>query len=501
MSEESLNSPVPEWFSRLFSLTRIRIAAEKKIVDEKRYFDVMMADPEEEVRRRAVRRLTDQALLRQAAERDPDETVRAEAVERLTDQEYLFRLLFSDPSDDVRIAASKALTDDTLCFRTAVSHPLPAVCINAMKQIEDQQLLARILTESKDRQLCRETALSVTDPAVAKELVQGMPTDHEDFPTPRVFLISAIDDQAMLTELALKDPDHKARRAAAGRVTDQEVLMKIIRDDTEYDLVRAAAAGQIRDQETLRDLADTYYHKLAPYDIGEEALKHIEDQAYLKSVAEDYGLMHCLREAAATHVTDQEILFDWAMHADYDTLHDIGLAGIAVRQLTVPEYLAKTAVARVDTYDLSERAIERLHDDRWLLWVMAELGKREDAQDDYWVRSLRCTAAGNVGNAVLLVEPALNECNDEYDILESMEMECIRSIAEDPSAMHEYASRMTNPDAWPYAEDFTLSCYGLEGFLENPGATESKKETVMRKIERLNRLNEIGMAAEDHGRT
>jgi hypothetical protein len=99
------------------------------------------------------------------------------------------------------------------------------------------------------------------------------------------------------------------------------------------------------------------------------------------------------------------------------------------------------------------------------------------------------------------VEPALNECNDEYDILESMEMECIHSIAEDPSAMHEYASRMTNPDAWPYAEDFTLSCYGLEGFLENPGATESKKETVMRKIERLNRLNEIGMAAEDHGRT
>lgn len=498
MSEESLNSPVPEWFSRLFSLTRIRIAAEKKIVDEKRYFDVMTADPIEEVRRRAVCRLTDQALLRQAAERDPKETVRAEAAKRLTDQEYLFHMLFSDPSDDVRIAASIALTDDDLCFRTAMSHPIPAVCVNAMKQIGDQQLLARILTESEDRELRRETALAITDPAVAKELVQGMPSDHEDFPTPRVFLISAIDDQDMLTELALNDPDYKARRAAAARVTAPEVLMRIIRDETEYDVVRAAAAGQIRDQETLRDLADTYYHKLAPYDIGEEALKHIEDQAYLKSVAEDYCLMHCLREAAATHVTDQEILFDWAMNANYDILHDIGLAGIAVRQLTVPEYLARTAAARVDEADLSERAIERLHDDQWLLWVMAELGKREDALDDYWIRSLRCAAAGNVGNAALLVEPALNECNDEYDILESMELECIRSIAEDPSAMHEYASRMTNPDAWVYAEDLTLNCYGLEGFLENPKVTESERETVLKKINRLNRLNEIGMADEQH---
>ena len=308
MSETFLNPPVPEWFSRLFYLTRIRIAAEKEIVDEKRYFDVMTADPIEEVRRRAVCRLTDQALLRQAAERDPKETVRAEAAKRLTDQEYLFHMLFSDPSDDVQIAASMALTDDDLCFRTAMSHPIPAVCVNAMKQIGDQQLLARILTESEDRELRRETALAITDPAVAKELVQGMPSDHEDFPTPRVFLISAIDDQDMLTELALNDPDYKARRAAAARVTAPEVLMRIIRDETEYDVVRAAAAGQIRDQETLRDLADTYYHKLAPYDIGEEALKHIEDQAYLKSVAEDYCLMHCLREAAATHVTDQEIL-------------------------------------------------------------------------------------------------------------------------------------------------------------------------------------------------
>ena len=83
MSETFLNPPVPEWFSRLFYLTRIRIAAEKKIVDEKRYFDVMTADPIEEVRRRAVCRLMDQALLRQAAERDPKETVRAEAAKRL----------------------------------------------------------------------------------------------------------------------------------------------------------------------------------------------------------------------------------------------------------------------------------------------------------------------------------------------------------------------------------------------------------------------------------
>lgn len=57
---------------------------------------------------------------------------------------------------------------------------------------------------------------------------------------------------------------------------------------------------------------------------------------------------------------------------------------------------------------------------------------------------------------------------------------------------------MTNPDAWVYAEDLTLNCYGLEGFLENPKVTESERETVLKKINRLNRLNEIGMADEQH---
>ena len=489
----SLNPPVPEWFSRLGEPTRARIAAEKTITDEARYTAVMMADPGRSVRRAAVRRISDQDVLLQAA-RDPKAVVRTEAARKLTDQETLFSLLFNDTSEDVRLAAGEALSDDALCFRAAMAHPDFRIRLAAVKKMRDPQLLRRIMENTDDRQVRLEAAAAIRDPELARELVRSMEPDHEDFATPRVMLVYAVTDQALLADLALNDPDYKARRAAASRLEDQDLLMRIIRDETEYDRVRAAAAGQITDQAVLRELADTYYHKLAPYDIGEEALKHIEDQAYLKETAEDAGLMHCLRKAAAEHVTDQEILFDWAMNADNDTLHDIGLAGIAFRGLTVPEYVAKAAVARADTDDLSERAVERLHDDRWLLWVILELGKREDARTRYWVRDIIRAAVNNVQDVSLLVEPALAECNDEEDILESMELSCIGCIAENPAAMRDYARRFTNPDAWTHVEDATLNIPGLEGLLENPLTNEIRRERILKMIGCLSRLDEIGMA-------
>ena len=487
------NPPAPRWFTGLFSTERVRIAEYPKIVDEERFFSVMMADPEKRVRLAAVRRLTDQALLRQAAREDLKEDVRAEAAARLTEQEVLYDLLFRDPSEKVRLAAGGALKDETLCFRAAMLHPLPAVRTAAVGRIRDQRLLARIAAKSANRETCLEAAAALSDPDLARELVLSMPPDREDFASPRAYLIHAVTDQALLADLALNDPDVKARRAAASRLTDQALLMKIIEDETEYDGVRAAAAGQITDQDLLRKLADAYNHKYAPYDIGEEALRHIGDQEYLKSAAENYGMMFCLRAAAAEHVTDQEILFGWAMEASGDTVHDIGLARIAVLRLNEPEYLAKAAVARADSGDLAERAIERLEDDRWLLWVIQELGKREDALGDWWVRSLRCAAAYKVRDAGLLVEPALSECNDEYDFPESLEQACVQSIADSPEAMYEYGRRFTNPDAWSCAEEMTVSRRGLEGFLENPGLKESRKEAVREKLSLLDRLGEIGL--------
>lgn len=471
------------------------IAAEKKIVDEARYSAVMMADADRAVRRAAVRRVTDQSVLRAAAQ-DPKESVRLAAAERLTDQNCLFSLVTQDPSEKVRLAACRSLTDNVLCFRAAMSDLHPDLRIIAVGHITNQQLLARIITDADNARIRLEASAVLRDPVLALELFGTMQPDNHGFATPRVFLVHSITDQALLADLALNDPDHKVRGAAASRLTDQDLLMRIIRDDTEYEHVRAAAAGQISDQETLRHLADTYYHKLAPYDIGEEALKHIEDQQYLKDAAEDPGLMHCLRKAAAEHVTDQDILFDWARYASSDTLHDIGLAGIAISRLTVPEYLAKAAVARADDCNLSEQAIERIEDDRWLVWIIEELGKRENALTDWWIRRIRTTAAEKVRDASLLVEPALAECNDEYDITESMELACIRSISENPSAMRDYASRFTNPDAWTYVEDFTLNRPGLEGLLQNPLTNETRRLRIQKMISCLDRLGEIGMADE-----
>ena len=491
-----MNSPnpsVPEWFSRMYREDRAQLAAQMQIVDEARYSDVMLSDPDRSVRRAAIKRITDQALLRQAALQDPKETVRLAAVEKLSDQNLLFSIAFHDKSDAVRRSAGRALREDVLCFRTAMEHPDFSIRFQAADNLKNQQLLARLLAETDQKELQVHAVLRISDPVLAEKLFRELPPDHESFSTPRSLLVHAVRNQQLLAELALHDPDFKVRRAAASGLTDQALLIQIIGDETEYDRVRAAAAGQITDQAVLQKLANQYSHKLAPYDIGEEALKHITDQEYLKSFAEDTGLMHCLREAAAGQVTNQEILLEWALNESGSTLHDIGLAGIAVRQLRTPEYLAKAAVRRVNDSDLSERAIERLHDDRWLLWVIRELREHEDA-GNWWIRSLLCTAADNVQDPSLLVEPALQECNDEMDIVESFELECIRCIAESPSAMHDYAARFTNPEAKTMAVDFTWSRYGLEGFLKNPIIDEAGRNTVREKIRRLDHLGEIGMA-------
>ena len=490
----SPDSPVPGWFSGWYYDTRAWIAARKKICDEAKYFRIMLSDPSEYVRRAAVKRLTDQALLAQAAQEDPDEDVRSAAVQKLTDQDLLFRIAFSDKSAKVRLAAGKMLQENPLCFRAAAEHPDSAVRTCVVGNMTDQQLLARFLTEAGDKEIQLKAADRITDPSLAEELFSRFLPDREPFATPRCLLVYHIQNQALLSELALKDPDFKVRRAAASCLTDQDLLIKIVKDQGEYDRVRAAAAGQITDQAVLRNLADTYNHKLAPYDIGEEALKHIEDQQYLKSVAEDHYLMHCLRKAAAEHITDQDILFPWAMNGSNDSLHDIGLAGIAVRRLESPEYLAKVAAGAAD-YAVSETAVERLHNDEWLLWVIDELGKQEDA-DNCWIRRLRCSAVLNVEDPHPLVDFALRECNDEMDIIDSFELDCIRCIAESPSAMHDYASRFTNPDAVSWAMGFTMDRFGLEGFLENPLCGESDRKCVQKKIDCLGRLHEIGLADE-----
>lgn len=494
----------PNWFYGMDGFDQAQFVRAFRVTDEALFYSTVMSGGHKWARKAAAQRLTDQELLWRTATEDAEADVRLFAAVCLTDPQKQAELALTDPSGHFRRKLAGILEDEDALFEVATRHPEWDVRRTVTERMNDQERLAGIVQTDEKDAVRMAAALRIWDPEIARVLFDKLSVANvilAPCPGLRAALARRLTDQALLAALSTGDPDYRVRVAATEGLTDQALLKRIVDDQSRGDLVRAAAARRVTDQEALRRYAETYCHKLAPYEIGEAALSKLEDQQFLKEVAEGRFSMHALRKAAAEQVSDEDILFEWAMRATHSGFDDVNLADIAARRVRDPAHLAEIAMGAAE-FGPSEIAVGRLEDDGQLLRVINGIGARTDRWNDavgesyaeyVLVEQIKSQAADNIREVSLLIEPALADPGDHYDMYCNAKESYIRRLAGDSEALRRYARLEKDGYALQLAAGFSCDRQVLELISQKSGNGSAVKYAAY-KLKCLDRLPQIGMA-------
>ena len=145
---------------------------------------IAKSDMHIDVRKAAVKRLTDQRVLADIA-KDSTSYVRIAAIRKLTDQGVLADIAKSDNRQDphychVRVAAVKRLTNQEILIDFAKNDYQPLVRSEAVKRIADQEVLSKIANNSKEGLYVRlEAAKKLGDKALEQNISSAI--SYENF--------------------------------------------------------------------------------------------------------------------------------------------------------------------------------------------------------------------------------------------------------------------------------------------------------------------------------
>lgn len=285
---------------------RVREEATKKLADPQLLLRILTTDPSFSVRLSAAGNpnLTDQAAFADVATSDRSDSiglVRRKALERLTDQPLIAAIAQSDTDEWLRKAAVERLSDQILLGQIAQSDSVVfEVRLKAVMKLSDQTLLARFAADA-NKGIRQGAVNALTDQAVLAKLAR---TDS-DFGV-RYDAAKKLTDQAELTAVATSDQDARVRKAAVERLSEGAVLAKIAKTDPE-SATALAAAERIKDDAFLVEVATGAGHEA----VRVLAVSRIDNQSVLADIArKDQALG--VRNRAADKLTNQGVLADIA---------------------------------------------------------------------------------------------------------------------------------------------------------------------------------------------
>jgi hypothetical protein len=239
----NVNSPDP----------KERIRALKNLTDQAVLARMAIEDKDESVRVAAFAKLTDQAALAKIAIEDKDESARVAAFAKLTDQAVLAKMAIENDDKSVRIAAIAKLTDQAVLFKIAITEYWE-IRKAAIAKLTDQALLIEVIArlEGHDGEGCRAAVARLTDQAVLAKLAS-----EDKISGVRIDAVNKLTDQRALAKIAsmpymgvFYDPPHDV---AVGRLTDQALLAKVSIEAANSE-IRTAAYNKL-DSKTLASLS------------------------------------------------------------------------------------------------------------------------------------------------------------------------------------------------------------------------------------------------------
>lgn len=317
------------------------------------------------VRKKAVRKITDEKLLTEIAKNDPSNSVRGEAVQKIKNQNTLKEIIKTEPYSFVKFYAFrnienrgeylKTITNEDLLCNIAKEDDDENICSQAVKQISDVYYLKDIAThftwDLKDENISMEAVKQIMNPQTLQEITRRKLISYNVKCEATKALIGITDDEEILFTF-LQDPRTSVdnRLAALEKITDKELLERNLRRqnqklcprchgnnlDSNTGLITAhnvpyrkyidnpdkfcrdckeyiAPHKLISDnqeiyEKTAERLKELFYEIPDFYENRYDKIEKISDQKVLESIVSDKNLPINDRKVALEKITDQVIL-------------------------------------------------------------------------------------------------------------------------------------------------------------------------------------------------
>lgn len=190
--------------------------------------------------------------------RSADAGSRRKAVRRIQDEAELIRLACHDPDLEVRVLAVERLRSQTALRRVAVEGEHLDARVRAVRRIEDPRVLAGIMRERKQPDLMMACFEGIRDQEVLAEIAR----DPGQSLTARRIAINMFADQALLAELITSLRAPALREAALERIQDPELRARLHREENggaERDPeARALELARITDPDDLAEVLGAF---------------------------------------------------------------------------------------------------------------------------------------------------------------------------------------------------------------------------------------------------
>ena len=208
----------------------------------------------------------------------------------------LFQPAWMGKSKANALEAVKKLGKEKQLLKAVLRSPHDAVRKEALNRIADQELVKKILLESEDSYIRAQAVEKMNDQAWLRDFIANRPKDYM-----RVLAVCRLTDQTALEAVAAGDQDAACREAAIKRLENKELLRQIAGRESCLACKRAAYS-RLGENEMARYLTCTDA-KLA-MNIRREAVDGISDEQLLLDIVRDDSLHLDLRERAAKRLLE-----------------------------------------------------------------------------------------------------------------------------------------------------------------------------------------------------
>ena len=147
----------------------------------------------------------------------PDEQVRLRALQKLSDPSKIVQVACQDVSPTVRLEAVRKLTDPNHLAEVVKNGEGLEARVQAVGRIQDQKLLAQILLERKNNDIMQAAFENLTDPEVLKVIAED---SRYNIATRRI-AIENFADQSFLVDVAKNVTTPGVKEAALKRLSEE----------------------------------------------------------------------------------------------------------------------------------------------------------------------------------------------------------------------------------------------------------------------------------------
>ena len=243
----------------------VQRAALRRIRDTEVLIAITMADQVAiDIKNAAVSRISDRNALARISTEASDLQIRDLAAARRKD--ISAKALRDIKSRDHRLRSFAVLNidDQALLSKIAIEDRSPHVRSGAVARLSDQQVLAQVALDDSATEVRLAAVERIVDPVLlARVAMQERPVGYFRSHDTDVWVaaLEKLDDQAHLAEVALNAPSSVIRENATRRLSNQDVLKRIVVTDDDSSVL-STAVYRITDQQWLKnELARQLEHK------------------------------------------------------------------------------------------------------------------------------------------------------------------------------------------------------------------------------------------------